>query len=264
MKGSLIVAGTGIRLGHISQEALTAIQSADTLVFCIADPMTKAAIEQIRSNCGRSPAEDLHPLYADGKPRSQTYAQMVERILTLVRGGGQVAALFYGHPGVFAYPSHESIRRARAEGYLAEMLPGISAADCLYADLGIDPSTAGCQMMEATDFLVRRRQLDPTSDVLLWQIGCVGHSDFQSLGYDLQHLSILVEALLKFYPAEHEVIVYQAAHFALCEPLIERVALQGLAQANVTAVSTLYIPAAEKPTLDQEVMARLGLVLSVR
>jgi len=31
------------------------------------------------------------------------------------------------------------------------MLPGISAEDCLVADLGIDPASSGCQSYEAND-----------------------------------------------------------------------------------------------------------------
>ena len=40
------------------------------------------------------------------------------------------------HPGVYVAPSHETVLRARAEGYPARMLPGISSEDCLFADLG--------------------------------------------------------------------------------------------------------------------------------
>ena len=52
---------------------------------------------------------------------------MVDRILASVRDGRRTVAAFYGHPGVFAFATHESIRRARAEGYRARMLPGVSA-----------------------------------------------------------------------------------------------------------------------------------------
>jgi hypothetical protein len=34
------------------------------------------------------------------------------------------------------------------------MLPAISAEDCLFADLGVDPADHGCPSYEATDFLV--------------------------------------------------------------------------------------------------------------
>jgi len=34
------------------------------------------------------------------------------------------------------------------------MLPGISAEDCLFADIGVDPGIYGCQSFEATDLFV--------------------------------------------------------------------------------------------------------------
>src|SRR5207244_11062689 len=90
-------------------------------------------------------AESLYPYYRQGESRMIAYVEMIERILYEVRKGLRVCAAFYGHPGVFVYPSHEAIKQARLEGYSAKMLPGISAEDCLFADLGIDPARNGCQ-----------------------------------------------------------------------------------------------------------------------
>ena len=82
--------------------------------------------------------------------------------------GHRIVAAFYGHPGVFTYPTDESIRRARAEGYHARMLAGISAEDCLIADLGVDPARNGCQSYEATDFLLNSRTIDALAQFILW------------------------------------------------------------------------------------------------
>src|SRR6185503_14601145 len=126
----------------------------------------------------------------------QTYEEMIQRILECVRDGNLTCLACYGHPGVFVYPSHESIRRARAEGYPARMLPGISAEDCLFADLGVDPGTIGCQSYEATDFLMNSRIVDPSSNLVLWQIGVLGDATFRAGGYDRSALPLLVERLL--------------------------------------------------------------------
>ena len=74
---------------------------------------------------------------------------MADTILNEVRAGKTVCAALYGHPGIFACVGHIAITDARAEGFSAEMLPGISTEDCLVADLGIDPGTTGMQSMEA-------------------------------------------------------------------------------------------------------------------
>ena len=79
---------------------------------------------------------------------------MADAIVAEVELGKTVCAVFYGHPGVFARPSHLAIERTRALGHRAEMLPAVSAEDCLFADLGVDPGD-GCQSFEATNFVVR-------------------------------------------------------------------------------------------------------------
>ena len=66
-------------------------------------------------------------------------------MLAPIRRGIRLCAVVYGHPGVFVYASHEAVRRCRLEGLPARMLPGISAEDCLLADLGVDPGVRGCR-----------------------------------------------------------------------------------------------------------------------
>jgi len=79
---------------------------------------------------------------------------MIEKTLGYVRDGKRVFMAAYGHPGVFGYPTHESVRRARAEGFKTRMLPGVSAEDCMFGGLNFDPAMAGCLSYEPTDFLV--------------------------------------------------------------------------------------------------------------
>lgn len=88
--------------------------------------------------------ENLHQYYDTEKLRLDTYTQMAEVMLNSTRAGRLTVGVLYGHPGVFVNPSHRAIYIARQEGYEAKMLPGVSAEDCLYADLGVDPSTTGC------------------------------------------------------------------------------------------------------------------------
>src|SRR5437899_1041057 len=102
--------------------------------------------------------------------RDETYDDIVAEILSAVRSGTRVCVALYGHPGVFARPAHEAVRRARAEGFPARMLPAVSAEDCLFADLGVDPGENGCQSYEATDFLLRKREVDVSAALVLWQI----------------------------------------------------------------------------------------------
>lgn len=253
--GSLRVVGTGIKaIGHWTYDARFWIQRAEKVLFLVNDAVSESEILALSPS-----AESLGGLYREGIPRSEIYASMVERILDAVRSGLRVCAVFYGHPGVFVQPSHEAVRRARAEGFEAEMLPGISAEDCLVADLGVDPARVGLQSYEATDFLVRRRKVDPSAALILWQIAAVGILDYKAPGVDLRHLPVLIEALLAHYPADHVAVVYQAAVLPTSAPHVERIPLADLAKARITSASTLYVPPLAVPSPDPAMLARLGL-----
>jgi precorrin-3B methylase len=255
-KGSLAVVGTGyLAAGHVTAESQTLIESAGKCLYMVADPVAEAWIQQLNPR-----AESLRDAYAPGKPRRESYLEMVERMLAPVRQGLDVCAAFYGHPGVFAFPSHEAIRQARAGGFQARMFPGVSAEDCLFADLGLDPAIHGCQSFEATDFLVRRRRFDPSSNLILWQAGGIGVATYERGDlWSREGLRVLVEVLLQHYPADHETVVYEAAVYPVCDPLILRVPLGKLAEARVSVISTLYVPPLRPAPLDLEMLDRLGI-----
>jgi hypothetical protein len=184
---------------------------------------------------------------------------MADRVLAALREGKEVCAAFYGHPGVFVDPSHDAVARARAEGFEARMLPGISAEDCLFADLGVDPAEVGCQAFEATSFLFYRRAWDPTACLVLWQIGVAGDHTLKRREPAPGALAALRDKLLATYPAEHQVAVYEAATSPFLSPRIEWMVLGELAEAAVTGISTLFIPAHGRPVLDDGVLERLNL-----
>lgn len=240
-KGQLIVVGTGLRtVGHMTVEAIAWIKAADRVLYVVGDPVAEEMIFKLNPN-----AESLQTLYSSALKRIDTYEAMVERLLACVRAGLRTCGVFYGHPGVFVYPSHEAITRARQEGYSAVMLPGVSAEDCLFADIGIDPASTGCASYEATDFLFHHRPCDPASALVLWQIGILGNDGYNPVGkYETPLMPLLIGKLAQYYPLEHQVAVYEAAvHFG-CLPRFSWVPIRGLGSAELSAASTLYIPPA--------------------
>lgn len=238
-EGSLVVVGTGIQtVGQMTIEAIAWIGSADRVLYVVGDPIAEKVIHRL--NPGG--AESMADYYEEGQPRINTYNQMIKRILRSVRAGETTVGAFYGHPGVFAYPSHESIRRARAEGYSAEMLPGISAEDCLFADLGVDPGLGGCQSYEATDFMLNGPTIDPSSHLILWQIGMLGDWTYRRFQYDTRSMPMLVQRLAQFYPLTHTVTVYEATMLPGTEADVDQIPLYALPDYPVTAAKTLYVP----------------------
>jgi len=236
-KGSLVIVGTGIRaVRHVTAESRDEISRADKLFYLVADAVSEGWIKTLNPT-----AESLASCYVRGKSRMVAYRRMISQMLTSVRAGARVCAAFYGHPGVFVYPSHEAIRLARKEGYEAQMLPGISAEDCLFADLGIDPSRSGCQSFEATDFLIFRRKFDPSSSLLLWQAGIVGSMIYRPRNVN-SGLRALARYLAGYYGGQHEVVLYEASPLPLFHPVIRSTTINKLPTAGVSSAMTLFVP----------------------
>jgi uncharacterized protein YabN with tetrapyrrole methylase and pyrophosphatase domain len=251
--GSLTVVGTGIRMGvHLTPEARAAIDASDELLHLAADSLTEEWLLGLHPR-----STSLSSEYRVGEAREKIYERIVERLLAPVREGRRVSAAFYGHPGIYVRPSHEAIRRARDEGHEAHMLPAVSAEDCLFADLGIDPATTGCASYDATDFLLRSPPIDAASALLLWQITVIGDPNaVAEPRFDNVH--VLVERLAETYRLDHEVIVYEASPYPTAKPVIERVSLAALPDAPLTPLSTLYVPPAMVREFDREMAVRLG------
>ncbi len=260
--GKLVIVGSGIKaVGQFTLEAQAHIQQADVVLYAAADPVTDMWIEKQNPN-----AFDLYQYYANDKNRIVTYVQMIERMLDELRAGKYVCGVFYGHPGVFVTPSHNAIAIARQEGYEAEMLPGISAEDCLYADLGVDPSIPGLQIFEATDLLLRQRRIDTAMNLILFQVGCVGDVGFKFHGFENKNFNILVDYLEQAYGPDHEVINYVASMFTMAQTTMAKHKISELRDpkvaATITGISTFFIRASTLAQNDHSVADKFGLKVS--
>jgi precorrin-3B methylase len=255
VKGRLVVVGCGIRaISDMTLDAESQIRAAQKVLYCVADPVTERRLHALNAS-----AQSLYGLYGNEKPRIDTYREMLEAILSSVRAGLSVCVVYYSHPGVFAWSTHQAVRIARREGFRAEMHPGISADASLFADLGIDPSQPGCHSLEATDFLVHRRTPDVSAHVLLWQVECVGDFGFNFSGYKRHNFHLLIERLRTFYPGTHPVIIYEGAQLPQGRPKIVKSSLTSITKDDLTGISTLYLPPAATLQVDQEMCQRLGL-----
>lgn len=254
-EGQLVIVGSGIRaISDLTLDAEAQIRTAQKVLYCVADPVIERRLHLLNSS-----AESLYGLYDNDKPRIETYHAMVDAMLAPVRAGLRVCGVFYGHPGVFAWPTHQAIRVARRAGFRAEMHASVSADASLFADLGIDPSQPGCHSLEATEFLIHQRVPDTSSHLLLWQAECVGDPGFNFAGYKRHNFDILLEQIRKFYPADHPVFIYEATALPQGKPKIIKTSLDTIRKEDLTGISTLYLPPAIKNEVDKEMCERLGL-----
>ena len=245
----LTVVGTGMRAGlHMTAETRLAIEQANRVLYLVADPVSEACIRRLNPN-----AESLWHMYQTGKPRIEIYETIIAKILSELESAGDLCVAFYGHAGVLTYPAWESIRRARAIGKRARLLPAISTEDTLFADLGIDIGRAGLQSFEATRFMYYKYNFDPSAGLLLWQVGVLGEIDWNPPHPGARpRLEVLTNYLKKYYGPDHEVYLYRAPELPTSRPLIERVALRDLPTAEFISMSTLYIPPFGQPQRNEE------------
>jgi hypothetical protein len=251
--GSLTIVGTGIRPSfQTTPEARIAIERAEKVLFLL-DAVGARWIETMNRS-----AESLDHFYSIDRPRRESYRMMVEVTMSWLRKGVDVCVAFYGHPGLFVVPSHDAIRLAREEGYRARMIPGVSAVDCLIADLGFDPGEPGLHSYEVTEFLLYGRVADPSVHLILWQIGALGEMRARRGAHPVA-LRILSERLEERYGRDHEVVLYQASPYPIVGPMIERVCLSDLPDAEITPMSTLYVPPRGEVAADEAMFDRLGV-----
>ncbi len=254
-KGRLAVVGSGIKsVAQCTMEAKREIEAADIVYTLVPDPVAMHWIRQLNAN-----VHSLDYLYHVKSHRWDTYQAMVDQLLRAVRQGKRVTAVYYGHPGVFVYPSHEAIKRARAEGHDAYMQAGISAEDCLFADLGFDPSEMGCQSYEATQFLVWPRRFDPQAALVLWQIGVLGDLSLTRASPLPRALRLLMQKLLPYYGDDHQIALYESPTLDITMARVEWLALRELAHAKPTRVATLFVPPVGELMPDWSVVRALNL-----
>jgi precorrin-6B methylase 1 len=251
--GSLACVGIGMTLGsHISPLARSHIEQADVVFSLQSDGIVELWVAGMNTD-----VRSLQQYYKEGTSRMHSYRQMVEAMLAEVRAGKKVVGAFYGHPGVFAWVPHKAIEVARSEGFAAHMEPGISAEDCLYADLGIDPGKVGCQHYEASQLMFYKRRIDPTAYLVLWQVGIAGDQSLARFTTSAAYRQVLVDLLAQDYPLDHEVIVYRCATLPIQQPRIVRMEMGKLPDAEITLEDTVVIPPARALETNPEIRARL-------
>lgn len=256
MSGSLVCVGTGMLLGgHISPISTSYIAEANVVFSLMSTGITERWLEEMHDD-----VRSLQPYYQEGKNRNITYNEMVEAILTEVRLGKKVVAVFYGHPGVFACVSHRAIKKAKKENFNAHMEAGISAEDCLYADLAIDPGKTGCINYETSQFMFYQRNIDPAAHLILWQVGFAGDKSLAKYSTGSAYRQVLVDLLLETYPSDHQVILYQAKVLPIDTMRAEHIALVDLIDAELFMHTTLVIPPSEKMQPNQAILDKLAAI----
>lgn len=237
----------------MTKEAEAHIKKAELVLFLVNEPVMEEWIIVHAKN-----AQNLATIYFSQSNRADAYRLISEEILLSLERYDFVCVIFYGHPTVFAHPGLDAIKKAKQIGVETKVLPAVSAEDCLFADLEIDPGDCGCYSVEATDLLVYQRCPDISSHLIIWQIGMLGNLGHESI-VKLEAMELFIKHLLDFYSGDHLVVLYEASFYPGIDCSIKKIMLKDLAGQRISRISTLYIPPWKKNKANLLVLKKLGL-----
>jgi Tetrapyrrole (Corrin/Porphyrin) Methylases len=252
----LTLVGTGYRVaGQVTPETRVTMETADVLFYLVTDPATASWLRTLNPR-----ATSLHDCYREGEDGAIAARQMAERMVAPLREGRSVCAAFSGHPAVLVHAARLAAEQASTEGFAVSMLPAISCEDCLFAELGVDPTTSGLHTYEATYFFVRRPRVDPHATLVLLQVGMLGEAGGAATDAVAARFRLLLDRLVGLYGLAREAILYEASPYPGTAPAIDRFALGDGEGRAPSVMSTLCVPGQSRPPVDPD--ARQALELS--
>ncbi|AOU05315.1 SAM-dependent methyltransferase [Legionella pneumophila] len=247
----LIVVGSGIKsISHLTEETKRVIQNADKVLYLVNEDNLK---QWIQREAKRS--ESLDSIYFSSEKRIEAYQALTNYIIEEYKKVSILCVIFYGHPTFFADSALNAVRKIKKDGGEAIILPAISAQDCLFSDLEIDPGDQGCFSIEATELVLFQRQIDIHSHLILWQVANFGRID----GKKSSKLSILKDYLSDYYSKEYTICLYEAPSLPTHKPRIEWIKLSNLDESNIEPITTVYVPPSEKAEASSNYLKLLEL-----
>ncbi|CZP45208.1 Tetrapyrrole (Corrin/Porphyrin) Methylases [Legionella pneumophila] len=249
----LIVVGSGIKsISHLTEETKRVIQSADKVLYLVNEDNLKQWIQREAKS-----SESMDSIYFSNEKRIEAYQALTNYIIEEYKKVSILCVVFYGHPTFFADSALNAVRKIKKDGGEAIILPAISAQDCLFSDLEIDPGDQGCFSIEATELVLFERCIDVHAHLILWQVANFGRTD----GEKTNNLSILKNYLTGFYPEDYSICLYVAPSLPTCSPKIEWIQLCNLELSVISTITTVYIPPIEKKAISNKYLKLLDLAI---
>jgi len=252
MSTKIYIVGTGIvGYSQISKEVENTIERSDIVLSLNHQDTALDYVSELADTV------DLTAEYNENEERKATYKRVANRVLEEAEKPENERITFatYGHPMYFVDPARIIIHDA-PEDIEVEVLPGISAIDCLYTDIGLDPAKNGLQIFEATDVLVREFELNPAVPAFLLQIGSIETSLYSTETSKPERFTRIKNHLLNFYSEDHRIYLLKTSvyPFSDSEQFAFRIDEFDNEQVSnqIDNTHTLYIPPLEQKSVQNE------------
>lgn len=253
----IYIVGLGIsHIDQITREAERCMEASNEILY-VERGLGIDAFLASKCKC----ITDLTRLYAEGEDRQGTYRKMAATVVKAALERPPVTFALYGHPLIYSYPPFLIREMAGLLGLSVKVVPGVSAMDCIFADLFVDPSMNGIQMFEATEMLLRGRLLQTDVAALIWQIGALETGLYSTYSSRPERFQRFKDHLLRFYPSHHTVFAVHSATHSLLKPEIYEFEISDIGDyASVLhAGFSMYIPPLEsRPFEDWKLAAEMN------
>lgn len=233
----LALVGSGIKtISHLTEEAKGYITSCDSVLYLVNEPLLEGYIKKLAKT-----SRSLEPAYVRQTDRKSGYGNIAQEIIDELNRVCSVCVVIYGHPCVFATPGLLAISSLNVD-VKTVICPGISALDCLFADLRFDPANGGTQTFDATEYLLYDKIIDTSAHIVIYQIGMVGNLGLPTNKVNLDAICFVKNKLLALYDKNKTAIIYESALYPGTTPKIFEFELSELEKQDLSPISTLYIP----------------------
>ena len=102
-----------------------------------------------------------------------------------------------------------------------------------------------------------KRIIDPSAYFILWQIGVVGDLSYGIEVTGAKYRKLLLELLYEHYPADHQVILYEAATLPIKEIRADYIPLSQIVEVELKDYTTLVIPPSQPMTKNIELIKKI-------
>lgn len=165
----LAIIGTGMnKLTQMTLESWRVLHESDAVVCILSDGLASEYLSESLSG----EFYDFSSMYnyRSDTSRHTTYYNAIMKCKELLREkDGVVTFLAVGHPSLWSFVAQMTHKLAESNwGYDVQILPNISAASAMYAELGIDPESQGVVHLSFNEAYTNGIQVDSSFTLIAW------------------------------------------------------------------------------------------------